>query len=93
MLVATLLVDGGVEMGRRGRKRQLDVETEYWRLLKSYDFCNRYSHGEGSESVDVLDARAVQGQIRRCMELREPRTASTSTGRVRRPTSTRVIHC
>lgn len=33
-----------------------------------YDFCNRYSHGEGSESVDVLDARAVYGQIRRCME-------------------------
>jgi wobble nucleotide-excising tRNase len=34
-----------------------------------YDFCNRFSHGEGSESVDVLDARAVHGQIRRCMEL------------------------
>lgn len=34
-----------------------------------YDFCNRYSHGEGSESVDVLDARALHGQIRRCMEL------------------------
>lgn len=33
-----------------------------------YDFCNRYSHGEGSESVDVLDARAVHAQIRRCME-------------------------
>ena len=33
-----------------------------------YDFCNRYSHGEGSESIDVLDARAVYGQIRRCME-------------------------
>lgn len=33
-----------------------------------YDFCNRYSHGEGNESVDVLDARAVYGQIRRCME-------------------------
>ena len=33
-----------------------------------YDFCNRYSHGEGSETVDVLDARAVHGQIRRCME-------------------------
>jgi wobble nucleotide-excising tRNase len=33
-----------------------------------YDFCNRYSHGEGSESVEVLDARAVHGQIRRCME-------------------------
>lgn len=33
-----------------------------------YDFCNRYSHGEGSESVDVLDARAVHGQIRRCVE-------------------------
>lgn len=33
-----------------------------------YDFCNRYSHGEGSESVDVLDARVVHRQIRRCME-------------------------
>lgn len=33
-----------------------------------YDFCNRFSHGEGSESFDVLDARAVSGQIRRCME-------------------------
>jgi len=33
-----------------------------------YDFCNRFSHGEGSESVDVLDARAVHGQIRRTME-------------------------
>ncbi len=33
-----------------------------------YDFCNRYSHGEGSESVDVLDARAIHGQVRRCME-------------------------
>lgn len=33
-----------------------------------YDFCNRHSHGEGSESVDVLDARAVHGQIRRCMQ-------------------------
>lgn len=33
-----------------------------------YTFCNRYSHGEGSESVDVLDARTVHRQIRRCME-------------------------
>jgi wobble nucleotide-excising tRNase len=33
-----------------------------------YDFCNRYSHGEGGESVDVLDGRVVHGQIRRCME-------------------------
>ena len=33
-----------------------------------YDFCNRYSHGEGSESVDVLDGRVVHRQIRRCME-------------------------
>ncbi len=37
-----------------------------------YDFCNRFSHGEGSESIDVLDARAVHGQIGRCMKfLRE----------------------
>lgn len=35
MLVATLLLDKGVDMGRRGRKRQLDVETEYWQLLLS----------------------------------------------------------
>ncbi|NDK90418.1 AAA family ATPase [Gordonia desulfuricans] len=33
-----------------------------------YDFCNRYSHGEGGESVDVLDARVIHSQIRRCME-------------------------
>lgn len=33
-----------------------------------YDFCNRWSHGEGSEPVDVLDARAVYTSVRRCME-------------------------
>ena len=33
-----------------------------------YDFCNRWSHGEGSEVVDVLDARAVSNSVRRCME-------------------------
>jgi len=33
-----------------------------------YDFCNRFSHGEGGESVDVLDARTVHLQLRRCME-------------------------
>jgi wobble nucleotide-excising tRNase len=33
-----------------------------------FTFCNKFSHGEGSESVDVLDARAVHGQIRRCMQ-------------------------
>jgi hypothetical protein len=26
---------GGVRMGRRGRKRQLELETEYWQLLKA----------------------------------------------------------
>jgi wobble nucleotide-excising tRNase len=37
-----------------------------------FTFCNKHSHGDGSESVDVLDARAVHGQIRRCMQfLRE----------------------
>lgn len=37
-----------------------------------FTFCNKHSHGEGSESVDVLDARAVHGQLRRCMQfLRE----------------------
>lgn len=33
-----------------------------------YDFCNRFSHGEGGETVGMLDARAVHGHIRRCME-------------------------
>lgn len=33
-----------------------------------YDFCNRFSHGEGSETVEVLDARVMHGHIRRCME-------------------------
>lgn len=28
---------------------------------------NRYSHGEGSESVDVLDAGVIHTQVRRCM--------------------------
>ncbi|MCW3472276.1 AAA family ATPase [Rhodococcus pyridinivorans] len=46
------------------------VQTEEGEPFRDvYDFCNRYSHGEGTESVDVLDARAVHGQIRRCMEL------------------------
>lgn len=34
-LVATLLVARGVRVGRRGRKRQLDLESEYWKLLQS----------------------------------------------------------
>src|SRR4051794_41393954 len=34
-LVATLLVARGVRVGRRGRKRQLDLETEYWKLLQT----------------------------------------------------------
>ncbi len=33
-----------------------------------YNFCNRFSHGEGNESIDVLDARAVHDRIRRCMD-------------------------
>ena len=45
------------------------VKTEEGEPFRDvYDFCNRYSHGEGSESIDVLDARAVHGHIRRCME-------------------------
>lgn len=33
-----------------------------------FDFCNRYSHGEGSESIDELDGRAIHRLISRCME-------------------------
>ncbi|MDJ1115106.1 AAA family ATPase [Microbacterium dauci] len=51
--------------------QQLEILVESQRgeaYRDVYDFCNRFSHGEGSESIDVLDARAVHGQIRRCME-------------------------
>lgn len=45
------------------------VETQDGEPFRDvYDFCNRFSHGEGNESIDVLDARAVHGHIRRCME-------------------------
>lgn len=45
------------------------VETQEGEPFRDvYDFCNRFSHGEGNESVDILDARAVHGQIRRSME-------------------------
>lgn len=52
-------------------KKQLEVlvktkEGQSYRDV--YDFCNRFSHGEGAESIDVLDARTVHEQIRRCME-------------------------
>ncbi|WP_344204498.1 AAA family ATPase, partial [Aeromicrobium alkaliterrae] len=33
-----------------------------------YDFCNRFSHGEGGESTDVLDGRTVNRQLRRAVE-------------------------
>ena len=50
------------------RLKSLMQEREGDPYRDVYDFCNRYSHGEGSESVDVLDARAVHGQIQRCMQ-------------------------
>jgi len=52
-------------------KQQLDVlvrTTQGEPYRDVYDFCNRFSHGEGPESIDVLDARTVHEQIRRCME-------------------------
>lgn len=52
-------------------KQQLEVlvktkEGQPYRDV--YDFCNRFSHGEGPESIDVLDARTVHRHIQRCME-------------------------
>ena len=44
---------------------QVDPDEPYRDV---YDFCNRFSHGEGSETVEVLDARAVHSHVRRCME-------------------------
>lgn len=34
-VVATALVDGGMELGIRGRKRRLVLEDEYWSLILS----------------------------------------------------------
>ncbi|WP_375489896.1 AAA family ATPase [uncultured Jatrophihabitans sp.] len=42
-----------------------DTGTEPYRDV--YDFCQRRSHGEGAEVVDVLDGRAVHDQLKRCM--------------------------
>lgn len=52
-------------------RRQLEAmieEPELQPYRDVYDFCNRWSHGEGNETVDVLDARAVYNSVRRCME-------------------------
>ncbi|MDR0481808.1 MAG: AAA family ATPase [Cellulomonadaceae bacterium] len=49
-----------------GLKSLVDSQSEPYRDV--YDFCNRFSHGEGAESVDVLDAHAVHSQLKRCME-------------------------
>ncbi|RAO42849.1 hypothetical protein GA0070561_4883 [Micromonospora saelicesensis] len=43
-------------MGRRGRKRRLDVETEYWRLLQAgvgtFEACRIVGIGlSGHESI------------------------------------------
>jgi hypothetical protein len=35
---------------------------------RCFDLCNRCSPDQGSESVDMLNARVIQTQIRRCME-------------------------
>jgi hypothetical protein len=64
-------IEGGREYLRTDFLKQLEalVEAQDGEPFRDvYDFCNRFSHGEGSEVVDVLDARAVHGQIRRCME-------------------------
>lgn len=42
-------------------------ETENGVYRDVYDFCNQYSHGEGYEMVNVLDAHMVHRQIGRCM--------------------------
>lgn len=52
-------------------KKQLEVlvKTKVGEPYRDvYDFCNRFSHGEGPESIDVLDARTVHRHIQRCME-------------------------
>lgn len=42
-------------------------EAENGAYRDVYDFCNQYSHGEGYEMVNVLDAHLVHHQIGRCM--------------------------
>lgn len=49
------------------RKIALEDCNESYRDV--YDFCNRFSHGEGRETQLVLDAHTVHHQVKRCMEL------------------------
>ena len=52
------LIIWGVLMGRRGRKRRLDVESEYWRLVLS---------GVGTvETLLAIDDVLVGPRVERC---------------------------
>src|SRR5690625_4416809 len=48
--------------------KKIAVEGSNSEYRDVYDFCNRYSHGDGREN-EVLDATAVYNRIRRCLEM------------------------
>lgn len=48
--------------------KKLAIEDKNSEYRDVYDFCNRYSHGEGRETTQPLDVRVTHHQIRRAME-------------------------
>ncbi len=47
---------------------KLAIEDRNAEFRDVYDFCNRFSHGEGRETQVVLDVHTTQQQLRRCIE-------------------------
>lgn len=47
---------------------KLAIEERNAEYRDVYDFCNRFSHGEGRETQVFLDVQTTQQNLRRCME-------------------------
>lgn len=54
-----------------GQMKLLAVDERDSAFRDVYDFCNRFSHGEGRETLLSLDAHATRSQLRRCLEFME----------------------
>lgn len=48
--------------------KKLAIEDRNSEYRDVYDFCNRFSHGEGRETQIFLDAHSTRQHIRRCVE-------------------------
>lgn len=64
---AAFHVPGRSQFEQQLKKIALEDQNEEYRDV--YDFCNRFSHGEGREPLLALDATTISQQIARCLEL------------------------